>query len=46
MEIEKDKTFSSDYYQRKVNLGCVLMLFDGIEEYKCRETKLVEKKRF
>ena len=44
VEIQKDKTFSSDYFQRKVNLGCVLLLFNDIKEYKCRETQTVEKK--
>jgi hypothetical protein len=46
VEIEKDKTYSSDYFQRKVNLGCVLLLFDDIKEYKCRKAQMVEKKRF
>ena len=38
VEIEKNS------YSRKVNLGCVLLLFDDIKEYQSRETKLVEKK--
>jgi hypothetical protein len=45
VEIKKDKTYSSDYYQRKVNLGCVLLLFDDIKKYQCRETQMVEKKQ-
>lgn len=44
VEIKGDKTYSSDYYQRKVNLGCVLLLFNGIKEYECRETQWIEKK--
>lgn len=44
VEIKKDKTFSTDYFQREVNLGCVLLLFDDIKEYQSREIKLVEKK--
>lgn len=41
--IEKDISFHSEYYQRKVNLGCVLLLFDNIKEFNRREIKIVEK---
>jgi hypothetical protein len=41
--IEKDNSFHSEYYQRKVNLGCVLLLFDNIKEFNRREIKIVEK---
>lgn len=43
VEISKDKTFSTEYFQRKVNLGCVHLLFGGIKKYIARETKVIEK---
>jgi hypothetical protein len=44
VKIEKDKTYISDYFQRKVNLGCVLLFVDDIKEYTHRETQLIEVK--
>lgn len=39
--IEKESFGSSNY--KKVNLGCVLLLFDDIKEFNRREIKIVEK---
>lgn len=40
--IEKDNSFHIEYYQRKVNLGCMLVLFEDIKPYVSRETKTIK----
>lgn len=43
VEIKKDGQFSSENYQKRVSLGCVLFLLDDIKVYSRRETQRVKK---